>query len=289
MGETVVTFLLPFFQWASNLVSFESFQLNYFIAGRLFPMNSGDLGFYLGIIFGLFLYLRLRNILHQHYSLKWFALASVPFVSYWLLVIRVQRFLYGLERVNDWVVPPSKELYTMLGIACGMAAIIYVLYHLSEYHAETTMLPWIRWWNWLMLPLIVIPTMSALVIDGSISSVIFVFLGMVASLGVLSFLMLVSIYFGELMADVFVNPSKLGESVIQRRRTVFKVKLGTFLTLLGTLLLLLLLFVESSLGVSSQNVAGLIDSRQASYQGGLILFLGGLALFILNLLRLVRD
>ncbi len=206
VDTSFIDFLLPFFRWFSGIVSFESLQLNYYIADRLFPMNSGDLGFYLGIMLGLLTYPLVRDQVHRHYDLKWYALAALPFVGYWLLVIRVQRLLYGLERVERWTIPPSKELYTLLGISCGMAAVFYVLYHLSEhYYKPDSMISWLRRWNLIALVLMAFPTVLTFLFDGTLSSLIFVFLGMISSLGVFSFLILVTLYFGELMADVFVG------------------------------------------------------------------------------------
>ncbi len=205
-SDVIIDLLLPLFRWSSGLVSFESLQLNYIIAGRLFPMNSGDLGFYLGVILGIVIYSFFYEQVHRTYALKWYALSAVPFVGYWLLVIRLQRFLFGMENMGLWFIQPVKEIYTLLGIACGGAATFYVLYHLATYLKRTTMIKWLRLTVITFTGTVGLFTLATLLLAG-ISPAVFVFLGVTSSFGVFVFLIIVTLFFGEIMADLLVSSS----------------------------------------------------------------------------------
>ncbi len=182
-----------------GIVTFYLPQANYYIEGIMFPMNSGDLGIYLGVILCASLIpFNIELAKKQHQFWRYLAL-GMPETIYWI-VLNIEWRIYGLENSKSWPIPGIKEIYTLFGILFGFA-ITLMLFNLLVSDFSEDLIVAIQKISWLVYPLTGVLTVLIFILDGLLAA-FFTLLMIPSGIGIMFIIIEVGLLFGERVPKV---------------------------------------------------------------------------------------
>ncbi len=182
-----------------GIVTFYLPQANYYIEGIMFPMNSGDLGIYLGVILCASLIpFNIELAKKQHQFWRYLAL-GMPETIYWI-VLNIEWRIYGLENSKSWPIPGIKEIYTLFGILFGFA-ITLMLFNLLVSDFSEDLIVAIQKISWLVYPLTGVLTVLIFMLDGLLAA-FFTLLMIPSGIGIMFIIIEVGLLFGERVPKV---------------------------------------------------------------------------------------